>query len=201
MNDTQPPTVDEPVTMKVLPDVDSPLKSQLPVLMKPTAATKIRELEKHSDELEKLHVDDPDRILKLAGRMDLLPSSVLAGFLGGAVGSTAGIILGGFTIAAIAMPAVAITGPLGMAAGVAAAILMWRGPRTWYIERETARITKVLDEIDLRINKALQQFKQLPKDAPDYIREQHWKQYSQLLRKRADIEERFAFLLTPNSPD
>src|SRR5262249_37088649 len=120
--------------------ITSEPRMQLPVPVKPTAATKLRDLQENSDDLENLRSGDPANILKWAGQMNLLPSSVLAGFLGGAVGTTAGVAFGGVVIGAFALPAVVITGPLGMAAGVAAAILMWRGPRTWHIEREVARI-------------------------------------------------------------
>jgi hypothetical protein len=169
----------------------APRPTNLPALSRPTPAVKIAELEKSSHELEKLDVDQPARILNWARQMDVMASSVLAGFVGGAVGSTAGVTFGGIAIAGFALPAVAITGPLGMAVGVAVALLAWRGPKRWHIEKLISNTRLLLAEIDERMDATLKQIDALPRNAPQATRDNLWVSFNQLLHQRRTIEDSY----------
>ena len=123
--------------------------------------------------------------------MDLMGSSVLAGFLGGAVGSTAGVTLGGIAIAGLALPAVAITGPLGMAAGIAVAILAFRGRERWDIEKRISNNRLLLGEIDQRIKEILNQIDALPAKTPEDVLKEMWDEVHDLVMKRRVIESSY----------
>jgi hypothetical protein len=165
-------------------------KTNLPAL-RPVSENKITELRRASNELEKLDLDKPGQILKWAGQMDLMRSSVLAGFLGGAVGSTAGITLGGIAIAGFALPVAALTGPLGMAAGVAVAILAFRGPERLRIEKQISNGRLLLEEIDNRYKEIMNQIGALPKNTPDEVRGALWDEVHELIRRRRAIENSY----------
>jgi hypothetical protein len=158
------------------------------VARRSTPSKRVKEFERASHELENLDQDDPKQILKLAGTMDLMKSSVLAGFLGGSVGATGGVMLSGIVVAGLALPAVVITGPLGMAAGVAIAILAWRGKDWWRVEKAIAQTRLRLDEIDARIRESLKQIDALPAKAPQYVRDAMWKAHAALVEQRRHAE-------------
>jgi len=161
----------------------------LPAVVKPSLPEKrIEELERSSHELEKLGQGDPAPVLEWAGTMDLMKSSVLTGFLGGAVGSAAGVTLSGVAIAGFALPAVAITGPLGMAAGVAVAILAWRGRDWWRVEKDIGRAQLHIAQIDIRIRESLKQIGELPAKTPQEVRDVYWKAHIALVNQRQQAE-------------
>jgi len=162
--------------------------ANLPAVVKPQAAKKISELKKSQNELTKLETDQPDQIIKYAGLMDLLRSSVLAGFLGGTVGTTAGITFGGLAIAGFSLPAIAITGPLGMTAGIALALLAWRGPSQWRLEKRLSNMKPLLSSIDDRIEASNKQIGALPANAPEHVREAMWRAHVALIEQRSEIE-------------
>lgn len=96
-------------------------------------------------------------------------SSVLFGILGGAAGATGGVLLSG-TLGTVAV----ISGPIGMVAGAALAVLSWRGFSYLQLERAEERLAKSLSILKREIA-------DLPEDTPPYIREKRWREYDRQL--------------------
>jgi hypothetical protein len=87
------------------------------------------------------------------------PSGFLAAIIGGAVGSAGGIALGSVAGGTL----VVLTGPIGLAAGAALAVLAFRG-RSWFrLERATHKATGAATFFRSELDS-------LPSDAPEELR-------------------------------
>ncbi len=104
-------------------------------------------------------------------------SSVLAGIIGGFAGASIGIYL-----ATIEVP-LAVTGPIGAAIGIAVALLMWRGPSQWRVERATDRTEQALALYYKELNSPESQ-------VPEGLRGNTWGRYDRLLASYAALAER-----------
>ena len=103
-------------------------------------------------------------------------SSVLAGTVGGFAGGALGVSMAsGGTMA--------VAGPVGAAIGIAVAVLVWRGPAHWRVERATDRTEEAL---------ALyyQELTRPGTDMPQPLRDNHWERYDRLLASYAALAER-----------
>lgn len=103
-------------------------------------------------------------------------SSVLAGIVGGFAGAAAGVSMA-------SGDAVVVAGPVGAAIGVAVAVLAWRGPAHWRVERATDRTETALALYYQELNRPAN-------DVPPSLRESHWDRYDRLLSSYAALAER-----------
>lgn len=103
-------------------------------------------------------------------------SSVLAGIVGGFAG-------GAFGVSVASGGTMAVAGPVGAAIGVAVAVLLWRGPAHWRVERATDRTEEAL---------ALyyQELTRPGTGMPEPLRDNHWERYDRLLASYAALAER-----------
>ncbi len=103
-------------------------------------------------------------------------SSVLAGIIGGFAGGTAGVAV------AKSAAAIAVAGPVGAAIGVALAVLAWRGPAHWKVERASERTQEALALYYRELNRP-------PNDAPQDLRDNLWERYDKLISSYAAVAE------------
>jgi hypothetical protein len=103
-------------------------------------------------------------------------SAVLAGIVGGFAGAAAGVSLASGEMMVVA-------GPVGAAIGVAVAVLAWRGPAHWRVERATDRTEEALALYYQELNRPAT-------DAPAALRDNHWERYDRLLSSYAALAER-----------
>jgi hypothetical protein len=77
----------------------------------------------------------------------------------------------------------AVAGPVGAAIGIAVAVLVWRGPAHWRVERATGRTEEAL---------ALyyQELTRPGTGMPEPLRDNHWERYDRLLASYAALAER-----------
>lgn len=103
-------------------------------------------------------------------------SAALAGIIGGFAGAATGMSMAGSGTMVVA-------GPVGAAIGIAVAVLLWRGPAHWRVERATARTEEALALYYQELNRP-------PADVPATLRENHWERYDRLLASYAALAER-----------
>ncbi len=162
---TQPPSGKALVTLS---------KTLTPELRKKTEAI-ARALKSATGQAERLSDVTRRNIEDVAGQYDRAPSSVLAGIVGGVVGSA-----GGLALTTVAGTALVVTGPLGLALGAALAILAFRGPRYWSLERSTRKLQLALSLIRGEIAT-------LPDDTPASVKISLWQQYERLMEHYGGI--------------
>ena len=103
-------------------------------------------------------------------------SSALAGIIGGACGAAIGMAV------ATSPGAIAVAGPLGAVIGVAFAVLVWRGPAHWKVERAIERTQEALGLYYKELNRP-------STDAPQDIRDHLWERYDKLMSSYATVAE------------
>jgi len=103
-------------------------------------------------------------------------SSVLAGIVGGFAGGAVGVSMA-------SSGTMVVAGPVGAAIGIAVALLAWRGPAHWRVERATDRTEEAL---------ALyyQELSRPASDVPEELRHNHWDRYDRLMSSYAALAER-----------
>ncbi len=99
-------------------------------------------------------------------------STFLAAALGGALGSAGGLALGN-------LPG----GFLGLIIGAAAGVLSFRGRNSWRLEKATQKAKGALDFVREQLNS-------LPSDAPQEVRDQLYKKYTELMNEYARVARR-----------
>ena len=127
-------------------------------------------------EIEKYKDFDIKKVEELADRLIDKKSEYLAGVAGGIVGFSSGVAVAK-TIAGVA---IIISGPLGAALGVALGFLIFRGRGQHKLERATRKfeLSKMIIENAMT---------NLPKDAPQEIKDEYSKAYIDLIRKYSSI--------------
>jgi hypothetical protein len=103
-------------------------------------------------------------------------SSMLAGIVGGFAGGAVGISMASSTTLAFA-------GPVGAAVGIALAVLIWRGPAHWRVERATDRTEEALALYSRELNRP-------GTDMPEPLRDSQWERYDRLLASYGALAER-----------
>jgi len=106
------------------------------------------------------------------------PSAFLAGVVGGVLGSA-----GGVAVATVGGGALILSGPLGLAVGVALGVLAFRGRNYWRIEKASQKARGAVDLIRAELNA-------LPPDAPSHVREQLYGHYLSVMDEYARIATR-----------
>jgi hypothetical protein len=145
---------------------------QLPGLdlaTKKKAATITRRINAVRNDARRLTHPSLQQIDDVAYKYSRAPSTFLAAVVGGAIGSA-----GGITLAAIGAGALVLTGPLGLAVGAAVSVLAFRGKSYWRLELATQKTKGAIELIKSEINS-------LPKDAPEHIRQNLYREYEQLI--------------------
>jgi hypothetical protein len=155
-------------------------------------ARRVDELRRASHDLQKLETSAPTDLLKIAEAINLRRSSTLLGCLGGAVGSAIGIALPGMAMGGLMLPAIILGGPAGVFAGVAIALLAWRGPRRLRLEWNIERLKLFLEEMDVRVQTSNAQIEALPASAPQQIIDEMWHAHRRLIVQRAEAEAEIA---------
>ena len=110
-----------------------------------------------------------------AERFSGYSSEILVGIVGGIVGGVGGISIGTTAIVGSTM---VVAGPAGFVLGVALAILAYRGPGQWRVERLRRRFLRSLDIIKDELAWVQQQ-----EGAPAESQERLWQQYNHLLEQ------------------
>lgn len=150
-----------------------------PVTLSPEVRRKaeitLRALDETKEDAQKVTALSPDQLRKTAEDYDKAPSSVLAGIVGGVIGSA-----GGFTLTTFTGAALVVSGPIGLAAGVALGVLSFRGRKYLRLERSSQKTRGALDV--LRAELAA-----LPADAPPSAKDAIYEEHARLIRKYGDI--------------
>jgi hypothetical protein len=139
-----------------------------------------RQVEALNKELDEIERFDRKEVEEIADKYTTKKSSWLVALTGGIIGGGAGVSVPLISALGVGSGLAVITGPAGMALGAALAILAWRGRKYQRLERETEKVKIALDELEKRIGN-------LPQDAPSYIKERLWKQYSAISDRYSDI--------------
>jgi hypothetical protein len=133
------------------------------------AIARVKQEARRTEEVSRQEIED------VAQRYAQMPSSVLVGIVGGVAGTVGGVALstavGGLLI---------VTGPLGLAAGAATAILLFRGRKLWQLENDTSKVKGSTEVLKAGITN-------LPSDAPEEIKKNWYRQYDALMTKYAQI--------------
>jgi prefoldin subunit 5 len=137
----------------------------------------VEALNKEIDEIERF---DRKEVEEIAEKYSSKKSSWLVALTGGLIGGGAGVSIPLISVLGVSSGLAVITGPAGMALGAALAILAWRGRKYQRLERETEKAKIALDELEKRIG-------DLPQNAPRYIKEGLWKQYSAISDRYSEI--------------
>jgi Flp pilus assembly protein TadB len=116
-----------------------------------------------------------EELEQVAERYTHAPSTFLAAIVGGVVGSA-----GGLALTTFAGTALLVTGPLGLAAGAALAVLAFRGRKHWRLERSSQKLRSAVDLVHAEIAG-------LTPDAPASVRNNLWQQYDRLMAKYNEI--------------
>ena len=134
----------------------------------------IREAGEANARLEKLETrQNVDDVIKPPARPR---SSALAGIVGGFTGAAVGVSLASGS-------SLVVAGPVGAAIGIAVAVLAWRGPAHWRVERATDRTQEALALYYQELNRPAT-------DVPADLRDSHWDRYDRLLSSYAALAER-----------
>jgi hypothetical protein len=134
------------------------------------------EAEQADSRLRKLETQTREDIDNLARAQSGQRSSMLAAIIGGLVGATAGISI------APTAATIAVGGPVGAAIGVALAVLVWRGPSHWRVERASDRAQEALSLYQKELNRPSE-------DAPRDLRENLWERYDRVISSYAAVAE------------
>jgi hypothetical protein len=126
--------------------------------------------------LQKLETQTPRNIDEAVSSRTGPRSSVLAGIVGGFAGAAVGVSLA-------SDGAMVVAGPVGAAIGIAVAVLAWRGPAHWRVERATERTTEALVLYHQELSR--------PADGvPANLRDNHWERYDRLMSSYSALAER-----------
>lgn len=136
----------------------------------------IREAAEANARLQKLETQTRQSLDEVGTAPARPRSSVLAGIVGGFAGGAAGVSMAssGTTV---------VAGPVGAAIGVAVAVLLWRGPAHWRVERANDRAEEALALYHQELNRPAT-------DVPAALRENQWERYDRLLASYAALAER-----------
>ena len=117
-----------------------------------------------NQELEKTTKGEISEIERTAEKYSNKSSEYLCAVLGGGIGFSGGF---GLSLAGVSL---VFSGPIGMILGAALAVLMWRGKGQNKIERANKKVEVIKSKI-------ISELKNLPSDAPEYIKKQLWDIY------------------------
>jgi hypothetical protein len=137
-----------------------------------TIAKSIDEAKVEAERISKLTRRELEEV---AEKYSKAPSEVLAGIIGGVLGGC-----GGTAVSMTAGAMLVVSGPLGLALGVAAGILIFRGPSFWRLERATHKLRGSLDLIKAELAT-------LPPEAPKDVKDQLWQDYGLLMHQYTEV--------------
>lgn len=162
--------------------------------------TTLKKLDAQVENIDKATQATRQELEATARRYAKERSSVLAGIIGGALGSIGGIGISTVSVGAFTVGGAVLTGPIGLAVGAALAVLSWRG--TAYLKLERAK-----ERLELAVGTIKAEIQSLPPDAPKETRDRLWDGYNELMtdfillsRRLQVVDDRPALASAAESP-